>query len=161
MNYCTYSAGCDLAIRVRFPKMFCVRLIRVSKTDLMTQKSSAPFSDLNCPDIFCLTFIFLMALSDALLSGGTLWRYKKIRIDCLYLNSLFCTDTDSLWLWSRDISSILSGFCSKTDIALSCSRVRSLSNVFFNVIALSRSDLIWFYFTCSPRRNRYEGVNRV
>jgi hypothetical protein len=44
----------------------------VSVIDLNTAKMNAPFGDLNCPDIFCLTLIFLMALSEALLSGGTL-----------------------------------------------------------------------------------------
>jgi hypothetical protein len=43
----------------------------VSVIDLNTTKMNAPFGDLNGPDIFYLTLIFLMALSEALLSGGT------------------------------------------------------------------------------------------
>jgi hypothetical protein len=44
----------------------------VSIMDLNMGKFSAAFNILNCPDIFCLTLTFHMALSEPLLSGGTL-----------------------------------------------------------------------------------------
>jgi hypothetical protein len=43
----------------------------VSIMDLRMAKFSAAFNILNCPDIFCLTLTFRMALSEPLLSGGT------------------------------------------------------------------------------------------
>ncbi len=46
----------------------------VSVIERNTANPKAPCVDLNCPEIFCLTFMFLIALSDALLSGGTLGR---------------------------------------------------------------------------------------
>jgi len=46
-------------------------LITVSVIDLNTANIKAPFSDLNWPEIFCFTFMFRIALSEALLSGGT------------------------------------------------------------------------------------------
>jgi hypothetical protein len=53
--------------------MFCLFFMTVSVIDRSTAKMNAPFGDLNCPDTFCFTFMFLMALSEALLSGGTFW----------------------------------------------------------------------------------------
>jgi len=60
-----------LAISSRFWKTLRFLLLRVSIIDLMTAKFLAPLKDRNCPDIFCLTLMFLIALSEALLSGGT------------------------------------------------------------------------------------------
>jgi len=52
-------------------KTFWLFFNTVSVTDLNTAKLYAPVVDLNNPDIFCFTFMFRIALSDALLSGGT------------------------------------------------------------------------------------------
>jgi hypothetical protein len=40
-------------------------------------KRSAPLMDLNCPDTLTFTFIFLMALSETLLSGGNFGTVQK------------------------------------------------------------------------------------
>lgn len=50
--------------------MSCLFFMTVSVMERCTAKMNAPFGDLNCSDTF-FTFIFLMALSEALLSGGT------------------------------------------------------------------------------------------
>lgn len=61
----------NLAISDKAFKTFCPDLIVVSIIDLKTAKPSAPSSDLNWPEIFCFTLIFLIALSEPLLSGVT------------------------------------------------------------------------------------------
>jgi hypothetical protein len=53
-------------------KLFCLFFSVVSVTDRSTEKINAPFVDLNWPDTFFVIFIFLIALSDELLSGGAL-----------------------------------------------------------------------------------------
>ena len=45
--------------------------------DLITQKSSAPWLDLNCLAIFCFTLLFIIALSEALLSRGSFMTIQK------------------------------------------------------------------------------------
>lgn len=45
--------------------------------DLITQKSSAPWLDLNCLEIFCFTLIFIIPLSEAMLSGGYFMAIQK------------------------------------------------------------------------------------
>src|ERR1035437_1111650 len=49
----------------------------VSIMDLRMAKFSAAPNILNCPDIFCLTLTFRMAISEPLLSGGTSWMIEK------------------------------------------------------------------------------------
>ena len=53
--------------------------------ECMAKKASAPASDLNVPEIFCLTFSFLMPLSLELLSEGISGSSKKLKIlDYIY-----------------------------------------------------------------------------
>jgi len=42
----------------------------VSVIDLNTAKMNAPFGDLYCTALFCLTLLFLIALSEALRAAG-------------------------------------------------------------------------------------------
>ena len=52
----------------------------VSVIECMAWKASAPVSDLNVPDIFCLIFSFWIPLSEALLSGGIAGSSRKLKI---------------------------------------------------------------------------------
>jgi len=56
---------------LKAPTTFCLFFMVVSIMDLRMAKFSAAFNTLNCPDIFCLTLRFRIALSEPLLSGGT------------------------------------------------------------------------------------------
>ncbi|MGB7394429.1 MAG: hypothetical protein WA913_08560 [Pricia sp.] len=53
-------------------------LILVSITYPIIAKLPAASPVLNCPDIFCFTFMCRIALSDALLTGGTPSTSKKV-----------------------------------------------------------------------------------
>lgn len=66
---CNYSVS-KVAIKNNEFKTFWPAFRVVSITDLSTANILAPSVDLKCPDIFCLTFTFLIALSEPLLSGG-------------------------------------------------------------------------------------------
>ena len=61
-----YRSVCKLAIIFKELKTFRSFLITVSVIERNTANLKAPFVDLNCPDTFCLTFTFRIALSDAL-----------------------------------------------------------------------------------------------
>ena len=67
---CNYSVP-KVALRYSAFKTLFPFLIVVSITDLRMANMFALSSVLNWPDIFCFTLIFLMALSEPLLSGVT------------------------------------------------------------------------------------------
>ena len=52
----------------------------VSAMECNAKKASAPASDRNVPDIFCLTLSFRMPLSLALLSGGMSGFSRKLKM---------------------------------------------------------------------------------
>ena len=60
-------------------KTFWPFLMVVSITERMTANSLASCCVLNCPDIFCLTLMLRMALSDPSLSKGTQWCCRKVK----------------------------------------------------------------------------------
>jgi hypothetical protein len=74
-----------------------VFFIVVSITERRMAKRLAPASLLNCPDTFALTFTFLMARSDALLSGGTFGWYRKVRMLSLFFISRLLNARSFLW----------------------------------------------------------------
>src|SRR5674476_592423 len=92
-NIRNYSVP-KVAIKNNTFKTFCPDFMVVSITDLRIANTLALSVDLNWPDIFCLTFTFLIARSEPLLSGGTLGCNKKYRIQFCFANSFFCNDLD-------------------------------------------------------------------
>jgi len=51
----------------------------VSVIERNLAKLISPPNDLNCPEIFCFNLMFLIALSEQLLSGGTSGYLRKLK----------------------------------------------------------------------------------
>ena len=145
LENCHFSdySGFSLAIIWRLDKISRDCLISVSITDLSVTKFCAPLNDLNCPDIFCFTLTFRMALSEPLLSGGTSYWYKNTNRWSRYLLILLRKVPTSLYCFSIDSLRSLSSLFSNSDRSAFSSWYCWASSFLFS-LRLSRNNFLHF-----------------